>query len=194
MLSIIRIAFFILLFLFFFLMIRRPPRSTLFPYTTLFRSRACAHLDPWSVPSSTGSVHFRLYRRFSAGYVGPSADATRRAPSSRARRACHSYPHRNRLSARRLRPDPSRGTALSLGARRDLSGPCPCRRPRADRTRPAPTDHRTHLARRRNRRRSSAHLRTGIVARWSPYEGFGYRPARSSFDREVSEGDRRLQH
>src|SRR5690242_21588339 len=26
-------------FLFFFVMIRRPPRSTLFPYTTLFRSR-----------------------------------------------------------------------------------------------------------------------------------------------------------
>src|SRR5256885_9518905 len=29
-----------LLLIFFFLMIRRPPRSTLFPYTTLFRSRA----------------------------------------------------------------------------------------------------------------------------------------------------------
>src|SRR2546425_452898 len=27
-------------FIFFFLMIRRPPRSTLFPYTTLFRSRS----------------------------------------------------------------------------------------------------------------------------------------------------------
>src|SRR2546430_15602091 len=27
---------------FFFLMIRRPPRSTLFPYTTLFRSRTIA--------------------------------------------------------------------------------------------------------------------------------------------------------
>src|SRR5947208_14698059 len=27
--------------LFFFLMIRRPPRSTLFPYTTLFRSGSC---------------------------------------------------------------------------------------------------------------------------------------------------------
>src|SRR3712207_8024681 len=26
---------------YFFLMIRRPPRSTLFPYTTLFRSRSC---------------------------------------------------------------------------------------------------------------------------------------------------------
>src|SRR2546429_3713735 len=29
-------------FFFFFLMIRRPPRSTLFPYTTLFRSRSQA--------------------------------------------------------------------------------------------------------------------------------------------------------
>src|SRR5277367_6881924 len=29
-------------FFFFFLMIRRPPRSTLFPYTTLFRSLAMA--------------------------------------------------------------------------------------------------------------------------------------------------------
>src|SRR2546427_3034959 len=28
-----------MVYLFFFLMIRRPPRSTLFPYTTLFRSR-----------------------------------------------------------------------------------------------------------------------------------------------------------
>src|SRR3712207_7195433 len=27
--------------MFFFLMIRRPPRSTLFPYTTLFRSASC---------------------------------------------------------------------------------------------------------------------------------------------------------
>src|SRR5215475_15297637 len=27
------------MYFFFFLMIRRPPRSTLFPYTTLFRSR-----------------------------------------------------------------------------------------------------------------------------------------------------------
>src|SRR2546430_12649414 len=31
-------------FLFFFLMIRRPPRSTLFPYTTLFRSRRTARV------------------------------------------------------------------------------------------------------------------------------------------------------
>src|SRR5687767_15907799 len=31
--------FYYVLFFFFFLMIRRPPPSTLFPYTTLFRSR-----------------------------------------------------------------------------------------------------------------------------------------------------------
>src|SRR3712207_8061884 len=30
--------------LIFFLMIRRPPRSTLFPYTTLFRSMILAHV------------------------------------------------------------------------------------------------------------------------------------------------------
>src|SRR2546426_9293284 len=33
------------LFLFFFLMIRRPPRSTLFPYTTLFRSPSSPLID-----------------------------------------------------------------------------------------------------------------------------------------------------
>src|SRR5437773_2098753 len=32
--------------LFFFLMIRRPPRSTLFPYTTLFRS---SHVGLWEL-------------------------------------------------------------------------------------------------------------------------------------------------
>src|SRR5256885_10587862 len=37
------------MFFFFFLMIRRPPRSTLFPYTTLFRSRVGAR-DPLQEP------------------------------------------------------------------------------------------------------------------------------------------------
>src|SRR5689334_25341508 len=36
------LSFHSLSFLFFFLMLRRPPRSTLFPYTTLFRSAATA--------------------------------------------------------------------------------------------------------------------------------------------------------
>src|ERR1043165_10044343 len=37
----------VLMFVFFFLMIRRPPRSTLFPYTTLFRS---LHRLPRNLP------------------------------------------------------------------------------------------------------------------------------------------------
>src|SRR5687767_16020991 len=39
-------SFFFFFFLFFFLMIRRPPRSTLFPYTTLFRSPWCPRPAP----------------------------------------------------------------------------------------------------------------------------------------------------
>src|SRR2546426_4075662 len=43
-------------------MIRRPPRSTLFPYTTLFRSRGSSHQSQlcggasktWSCPPGTG--------------------------------------------------------------------------------------------------------------------------------------------
>src|SRR2546430_12930930 len=34
-------------------MIRRPPRSTLFPYTTLFRSARCAAASGW--PAATGA-------------------------------------------------------------------------------------------------------------------------------------------
>src|SRR5437588_12911178 len=43
------------LFLFFFLMIRRPPRSTLFPYTTLFRSRRRSAAAPCRAPCQAGS-------------------------------------------------------------------------------------------------------------------------------------------
>src|SRR2546430_9666620 len=39
--------------LFFFLMIRRPPRSTLFPYTTLFRSRRDAEGRLSRIPEET---------------------------------------------------------------------------------------------------------------------------------------------
>src|SRR3712207_8438147 len=39
---------------FFFLMIRRPPRSTLFPYTTLFRSRAAAGAGDGALPRRLG--------------------------------------------------------------------------------------------------------------------------------------------
>src|SRR3712207_8181898 len=52
----------------FFLMIRRPPRSTLFPYTTLFRSHQClelgfgAFLDKQEAPTSDPGQHMREAR------------------------------------------------------------------------------------------------------------------------------------
>src|SRR5256886_4199190 len=55
-------------FLFFFLMIRRPPRSTLFPYTTLFRS-VLFHLLlelpelPVGCGLAGGAVELRLDRK-----------------------------------------------------------------------------------------------------------------------------------
>src|SRR5436190_17934027 len=48
-----------LFLVFFFLMIRRPPRSTLFPYTTLFRSREVVRISRrW--PACTACVNSRI--------------------------------------------------------------------------------------------------------------------------------------
>src|SRR2546430_13442007 len=47
-------------FVFFFLMIRRPPRSTLFPYTTLFRSALMQGTLPRGVQSTLLSQPHRL--------------------------------------------------------------------------------------------------------------------------------------
>src|SRR6266496_4813251 len=44
---------------FFFLMIRRPPRSTLFPYTTLFRSHRVAISNHRLLNMENGQVRFR---------------------------------------------------------------------------------------------------------------------------------------
>src|SRR3712207_7553694 len=51
-------------------MIRRPPRSTLFPYTTLFRSSEklqagtfcdlTLHPDPWHVTECASDTHFTI--------------------------------------------------------------------------------------------------------------------------------------
>src|SRR3712207_7206588 len=56
--------------LFFFLMIRRPPRSTLFPYTTLFRSRRTVEID--RVVGSVGR-----WREFDGGFMPARASAGR---------------------------------------------------------------------------------------------------------------------
>src|ERR1039457_7342916 len=51
----------VVFFLVFFLMIRRPPRSTLFPYTTLFRS--LHHLEYLHVEARSYRTHGHLDRK-----------------------------------------------------------------------------------------------------------------------------------
>src|SRR2546430_17199380 len=57
---------------FFFLMIRRPPRSTLFPYTTLFRSMQLSPRDPrlfiWL--AGLAATHYQLRHYSQAIEIG----------------------------------------------------------------------------------------------------------------------------
>src|SRR3712207_9502862 len=68
-----------LLGMFFFLMIRRPPRSTLFPYTTLFRSGACDGAGFSIVNTATGALVARgedVERTVQAAALGRSEEHT----------------------------------------------------------------------------------------------------------------------
>src|SRR5687768_17972342 len=57
-------------------MIRRPPRSTLFPYTTLFRSRLRLRILPHS-PRRVARVRCRTEHRSSLGYGGRRPESAR---------------------------------------------------------------------------------------------------------------------
>src|SRR3712207_7311161 len=86
-------------------MIRRPPRSTLFPYTTLFRSRLRADVaDPRAAhPPGEGDVeHLHLAGAQRAGRRG-LPDLARPARHRRARRAAgpaRSEEHTSELQSR----------------------------------------------------------------------------------------------
>src|SRR3712207_8215428 len=60
-----------LIICFFFLMIRRPPRSTLFPYTTLFRSTAL-RVAPAGLPARLRAVHLDHHARLRRRHARPS--------------------------------------------------------------------------------------------------------------------------
>src|SRR2546422_675025 len=87
--------------LFFFLMIRRPPRSTLFPYTTLFRSRAV---------QSAGAVRAAGPN---AGRPAPGLDGILENPGPN-RRACYL---RRAARAGGKRPEGPALQALTRGSR-----------------------------------------------------------------------------
>src|SRR5438552_8863412 len=59
--------------MFFFLMIRRPPRSTLFPYTTLFRSET----KHWSAERFAEVARHFLMRGRRIGLIGSERKSTR---------------------------------------------------------------------------------------------------------------------
>src|SRR3712207_8200408 len=74
-------------------MIRRPPRSTLFPYTTLFRSRA--GVDPLPVHRDLGEevvhVHARLRRGRDDGHLAGQRAADRKSTRLNSSHANISY-------------------------------------------------------------------------------------------------------
>src|SRR3712207_8426842 len=60
-------------------MIRRPPRSTLFPYTTLFRSRRAVHQpEDGERPRVEHPEQARGHEQGGSGGAGPPAPALRR--------------------------------------------------------------------------------------------------------------------
>src|SRR3712207_8675610 len=84
-------------------MIRRPPRSTLFPYTTLFRSpssvpgaRAAAGSFPATTPRLPGATASGRRASRSAGRRRPARSGTRPA----CRRGCRSEEHTSELQSR----------------------------------------------------------------------------------------------
>src|SRR2546430_1238293 len=69
----------------FFLMIRRPPRSTLFPYTTLFRSAPKSYdRDSWAVAKvSSIRTQRSLFRRIQRSFDPPNTSKRRRTSEKR---------------------------------------------------------------------------------------------------------------
>src|SRR3989442_15707010 len=84
---------------FFFLMIRRPPRSTLFPYTTLFRSPREAGLEPRGAPPAGGAGA----RAAQTGRQGRSATGNSPDPPAHLRRPGDADRKSTRLNSSHVR-------------------------------------------------------------------------------------------
>src|SRR2546430_16080063 len=86
---------------FFFLMIRRPPRSTLFPYTTLFRS---AWVQPRGILRAIGDDRGRRCRPDTRAAPLVARGPARRGGGAARRCGCHA--RRGRAPASRARAAP----------------------------------------------------------------------------------------
>src|SRR3989449_120349 len=136
-------------------MIRRPPRSTLFPYTTLFRSRSGHREDPARGGARSGGGRARrrrplgtvLGRRGRAALlaVGPgdpgASPGRPRGGAAPRRRRGRSLPRAARPGARRALPRPPRAVHLAAIRARALlplrrGGDAPPERRSADAARP----------------------------------------------------------
>src|SRR3712207_8471324 len=87
-------------------MIRRPPRSTLFPYTTLFRSEGVVQVlrsdlrgDQAPVLAAVGPMQFEVAEHRMAGEFGAPITLDR-LPYTLARRTTRSEEHTSELQSR----------------------------------------------------------------------------------------------
>src|SRR3989454_2197352 len=87
-------------FFFFFLMIRRPPRSTLFPYTTLFRSDHVSQGHPCLDKVRVETIGLRDRDRCPQGRGDPDACGHPQKPSSQEVSHGGSFHHSGPISAR----------------------------------------------------------------------------------------------
>src|SRR3989441_10891257 len=122
---------------FFFLMIRRPPRSTLFPYTTLFRSLRQRRGPParvrllWGEPGDSGGRHLHSQdpehraTRSGAGplrprrarWRGPAGERRRRGPRRTCARRCDAVARRRRDAGNFMTTATAKSTADVLIAK-----------------------------------------------------------------------------
>src|SRR2546430_7955573 len=103
-------------------MIRRPPRSTLFPYTTLFRSRLIGfHVLPASSERKAPAAEMATYIR--RAFVGSSRIVWRHNPPAP---GCHlgpvPWPRRPETSCHVVPPSPVRNSPASSTPAYTVSG------------------------------------------------------------------------
>src|SRR2546427_7506481 len=100
---------------FFFLMIRRPPRSTLFPYTTLFRSPSVTGV---SVINGNTTARFTLHMNFggtlTASICKVRSEEHTSELQSQSNLVCRLLLEKKILRAKNLRPLPLAVHAIPL--------------------------------------------------------------------------------